>query len=99
MRQFNGGATRDTTEVRFLSPEVLTQYCQYLEKHRETAAGRRDQDNWKSGIPVDVYVDSLGRHFWEIWSAWERDEEIPMDAVYAVMFNAMGIVYEEARGR
>lgn len=102
MRTFSGGATRDLADgklsyIRFLSPEVLTEYCRYLEKHRDTAAGRRAQDNWKSGIPRDVYMDSIGRHFWELWAAWEIGY-IPRDALNALLFNVMGLMYEEIKG-
>ena len=99
MRKFEGGATRDQNAGklaynRFLSPYVLTVYCDYLERHRETANGRREPDNWKAGIPVDVYMESMLRHVWEAWTDHERGNHISMDAMCAVLFNAMGMMHE-----
>jgi len=56
MREFVTGATRDCNDNklayhRFLSPEVLTGYCEYLQKHRKQADGKtREPDNWKKGM-------------------------------------------------
>lgn len=73
IRKFNTGATRDTVEgklsyVRALSPIVLQRYVQYLDAHRKQPDGSlREFDNWKQGIPTDVYLDGLGRHFLAVW--------------------------------
>lgn len=103
MRNFQGGATRDLVDgklsyIRFLSPHVLTRYCQYLEEHRDTKQGKRDPDNWKSGIPIDVYMDSMGRHFWEIWTEHEECKELSQDTLCALLFNVQGILFEILKG-
>ena len=96
MRNFDSGATRDTVSgklsyVKALSPIVLRRYVEYLGKHRVQADGKlRDWDNWKQGIPKDVYLDSLGRHFVDVWLN-EGDIE---ESLCAVIFNAMGMLFE-----
>lgn len=107
MREFNGGATRDTSEdklsyVKALSPIVLKEYVAYLGKHRTCPDGSvREWNNWKKGIPKDVYLDSLGRHFWDVWlitegfTAIDNHGEVDIkDALCGVLFNAQGILYE-----
>jgi len=65
IRQFDSGATRDTDEnkpsyVKALSPIVLQGYVEYLGRHRLQSDGNlRDWDNWKKGIPQEVYLLSL----------------------------------------
>ena len=68
MRNFETGATRDSDVGKldyegFLCPLVLERYAQYLHKHRQTANGMRDSDNWQNGIPRDVYIKSASMHF------------------------------------
>ena len=107
MRKFNTGATRDTTEgklsyVKALSPIVLRRYVQYLGAHRKQADGSmRDFDNWKQGIPIDAYLDGLGRHFLAIWLLKQgfsaEDNHGPVnieDTLCAIIFNASGWLHE-----
>lgn len=105
MRQFGSGATRDTNDdklsfVKALSPLVLKRYTQYLGKHRVQADGNiREWDNWKAGIPEEVYMDSKGRHFMDAWLHYDGFSE---EAVYddieevlcAELFNTMGFLHE-----
>ena len=95
IRQFNTGATRDTNEnkleyARFFSHEVLKRRAEYMDKHRKQSDGKlRDPDNWKKGIPMEVYKDSAFRHFHDWWSG--KDEE---EAICALMFNCEGFLFE-----
>ncbi len=101
MRQFSGGATRNDDPNRldyegFLSPLVLRRYAQYLNKHREQADGvMRDSDNWQNGIPREVYMKSVFRHFMDMWAghrqAWDVDME---ESCCALLFNTMGYLFE-----
>ena len=74
MRQFDTGATRDTDLNKldyegFFSPLVLKCCAEYLNKHRMQADGKlRDSDNWQQGIPLEVYMKSLWRHFMDMWA-------------------------------
>ena len=107
IRTFESGATRDTDQgkldyVKALSPIVLRRYVQYLDKHRLQPDGSyRDFDNWKSGIPLDVYRSSTGRHFMDAWLLTEghatSDNHGPVeiqDALCAQLFNIMGQLHE-----
>lgn len=103
MRVFNSGASRDTNEGklayhRFLSPRVLKADCEYLQKHRIQADGNlRDPDNWKHGIPQDVYAESMIRHMFEAWQQWEQTGKFEIDTLCAIRFNASGYIFEETR--
>jgi len=112
MREFKGGATRDTLRgklsyVKALSPIVLQRYVQYLNVHRLQPDGSmRDFDNWKKGIPKDVYFDGLGRHFLAAWLLAQdfpaEDNHGPVtleDSLAAVIFNASGWLHELVKER
>ena len=104
MREFDTGATRDTDEGKldyegFLSPLVVQRYAEYMHKHRIQADGNlRDADNWQKGMPRDVYMKSLWRHFMDLWlihrgrgdKAVSSDVE---DVLCAILFNVMGYLF------
>lgn len=104
MREFEGGATRDTEEGKidpdgYLSPEVLREFFAYMQQHQTCADGtKRSSDNWKAGIPKEVYLKSLWRHFFSAWSIYRDRESHTTDemieALCAVMFNTMGLLHE-----
>ena len=112
IRQFETGATRDTVQgklsyVKALSPIVLQRYVQYLDAHRLQPDGSmRDFDNWKKGLPEDVYFDGLGRHFVAVWLLAQgfpaTDNHGPVtleDSLAAVIFNASGWLHELVQKR
>jgi len=112
MREYPGGATRDTAQgkldyVKALSPTVLRRYVQYLDKHRLQSDGSyRDFDNWKKGIPQGTYHSSGGRHFFDVWLLTEgetaEDNHGPVDledALCAQLFNIMGRLHEIIKER
>lgn len=115
LRTFPTGATRDTASGKpefagFLSTRVLRRYAEYMNKHRLQSDGQlRDSDNWKKGIPTDAYMQSIFRHFMDVWQLWEfaRETEQPLskvmiteggpdtaEALCALLFNAMGMLHE-----
>ena len=107
IRKFDTGATRDTEAgkldyIKALSPIVLQRYVQYLDKHRLQSDGSlRDWDNWKQGIPPEVYLSSRMRHEIAIWLLFEGypafDNHGPVnieDALCAIIFNAQGQLHE-----
>jgi len=110
MREFETGATRDTDEGKldyegFLSPLVLYRYAEYMHKHRIQADGKlRDSDNWQKGIPIDAYMKSMWRHFFDVWALhrdkeWVATEKNQEEALCALMFNVAGMLHEVLRNR
>lgn len=110
MREFDGGATRDSEDGKldfegFLSPIALERYAQYMHEHRKQADGAmRASDNWQSGMPFDVYMKSLLRHviaLWKMHRDWpvvdERDghEVTAEEALCAILFNTFGYLQQE----
>jgi predicted nucleic acid-binding protein len=102
LRYFDTGASRDDEGDKldfegFLSPLVLERYCQYLHEHRKQADGEmRDADNWQKGIPLNVYMKSMWRHFMSLWKQ-HRGYDDPgslEDALCAILFNASGYLHE-----
>lgn len=113
LRAFETGATRDTGQGklaydRFNSPRVERRYAEYLEKHRTQSDGTlREPDNWKKGIPVEVYRSSLTRHTAEVNEQTNpdngfaifnvMDREALEDTLCAIIFNAKGLLFEITR--
>lgn len=102
IREFPGGATRDTNENKldfegFFNPLVLQTYAEYMHKHRIQPDGKlRDSDNWQKGMPKEVYIKSAYRHFFDWWMehrGFESRDGIK-DALCALMFNAQGYLWE-----
>jgi hypothetical protein len=102
MRTFETGATRDTDAGKydyegFLSPSVLERYAKYMHQNRTQPDGSvRDSDNWQKGIPMNAYMKSMTRHQMDAWllHRGETARSDMEDALCAVMFNAMGYLYE-----
>jgi len=109
IRQFEGGATRDADDhpekpsyYKALSPIVLREYTKYLGRHRIASGGsKRDWDNWKSGIPKDVYMDGLLRHTMAVWliqhgfRSFDNHGEVSLvDSLNGVLFNTIGMLHE-----
>jgi len=110
MRKFDSGATRDKDDTKidpegFISPVVVKLFSEYMTRHRVQADGElRDSDNWQKGIPGSAYMKSLARHFLDAWLMHRGFEpKTPgatwMDSLCGVMFNAMGLMFETAKGR
>ena len=107
IRQFDSGATRDTAEgklsyVRILSPIALRRYVEYMNFHAKQSDGTmREPDNWKSGFPIETYLDSLGRHLVAVWLLQQGFTETDNhglvtleDSLCGIIFNAMGWLHE-----
>ncbi len=104
MRKFDSGATRDIVEGKFdfegfLSPLVLNRYAEFMNKHRTQADGNlRDSDNWQKGIPIDTYMKSGFRHFFDWWANHRHADAVVKEDVEeslcALLFNAMGYLHE-----
>ena len=107
MRTFDSGATRDTDTPKydyegFLSPIVLERFATYMHEHRRQADGElRASDNWQKGIPQEVYMKSLLRHVFDLWTHHRfpyadspQGRKAMEDALCAILFNTMGYLFE-----
>jgi len=107
MRTFNTGATRDQNDTKpdyagFLSPLVIKGYGQYMHKHRKQADGTlRSSSNWKKGMSKDVYMESMWRHFLDVWLEHEgyKSRDGLDEAMYGLLFNVMGFIHETEKER
>lgn len=102
IREFTTGATRDTDENKldfegFLSPLVIERFAEYMQTHRKQTDGNlRDSDNWQKGIPIDEYMKSGWRHFFDLWKEHRgiKSRDGIEIALCAVMFNVQGYLFE-----
>jgi len=109
IRQFNTGATRNLDNNKldyegFLSPLVLEEFAKYMHAHRKQKDGTiRDSDNWQKGIPKEVYMKSMFRHFMDFWKmhrgniSINPDNSLPCtkeELLCAIMFNVQGYLHE-----
>lgn len=112
IRTFETGATRnlDTNKLDyegFLSPLVLHSFAKYMHSHRLQKDGTmRDSDNWQAGLPMDVYMKSMWRHFMDVWMLHRGGQPISPDsgepvsleeALCAVLFNVQGMLHEHLK--
>ena len=104
-RTFDTGATRDTDDGKldyegFLSPLVIKRFAEYMHECRRQSDGKlRASDNWQKGIPQDVYMKSIWRHFMDVWLS-HRDRPHHQDTeaeLCALLFNVMGMLHEELK--
>lgn len=102
LRKFDSGATRDLDTSKldyeaFLAPSVLEAYAEYMHSNRLQADGSlRDGDNWQKGIPRNVYMKSMFRHFFDVWKE-HRGLSTPdglKKNLMALLFNVMGYAFE-----
>lgn len=102
IRKFKTGASRDSDKGKVdfdgsLSPLVLERFAQYMMKHTKVGNEIRPADNWKKGIPLDAYMKSGFRHFFDWWKEHHhlQSREGLEDALCGVMFNVMGYLHEK----
>ena len=112
IRKFESGADRDVADNKlqyeaFLSPIVLREFAIYMHAKRTRNDGTlRNGDNWQKGIPVESYMDSLWRHFMDVWLSYRgfdyfNGEETPdiIEALMAMLFNVQGMAHELLKQR
>lgn len=104
MRVFDTGAKRDNEDGKIdyeghLSPLTIKAYAEYMNQHRLLEDGSyRASDNWKKGIPLDVYIKSMYRHMIDLLlhhgGYSSRTEEDLQDAICGLKFNVDGYLHE-----
>lgn len=107
LRVFETGATRDLDLNKldyegFLSPIALERYAQYMNKNRLQKDGTlRGSDNWQLGMPLDVYMKSMWRHFFDVWKAHDGVAGAPPidESLAAMFFNVQGYLHETMKGK
>jgi hypothetical protein len=112
MRTFATGATRNSDEGKhdfegFLSPLFIERFAEYMTKHRVQADGTiRDSDNWQKGIPMEQYMKSLWRHFFDLWKLHRMSLQAPLtgemeeqleETMSAMYFNLQGYGHEHLK--
>lgn len=102
IRVFDTGANRDKDDGKldfegFMSPAVIEAYASYMNFNRRLNDGStRNSDNWQKGIPLEAYIKSGWRHFFDWWK-FHRGAALKGSLVFAlcgVIFNAMGYLHE-----
>ena len=103
VRIFDTGATRDADTDKldfegFLSPLAMRAFADYMHSHREQGDGSlRDSDNWQKGIPLESYMKSMWRHFFDVWSHWRNYGIVDRTALCGVLFNVQGMLHEDIK--
>ena len=82
--EFQTGAVRDASYGKGIPSAIPPRALIKLAKRFEDGAAKYKRDNWKQGIPISRYVDSLYRH---LWAFMEGDET--EDHLGAVIWNAV----------
>ena len=105
VRKFATGATRSggtkPDYSGYLSPAAIQRYGEYMLKHQVQEDGTvRGSSNWKLGIPLDSYKESLIRHVIDLWATYEAgDIEAVEDLSCAILFNTQGLLHELIKQR
>lgn len=101
MRKFVTGATRDNDAQKLnyigsLSPLVLRRFTQFMRDHNIKGGElKRNEANWKKGMPLKSYIESKMRHFVDTWILHEGYEEGNIiEMLCADLFNTQGYLHE-----
>ena len=107
MRHFETGATRNVDDDAlayegFFSPLAMRAFAEYMHEHRKTPAGLREPDNWQNGIPDKSYIESMFRHFMDVWFIYDGYPELARasgmkEALTALFFNVQGLLHETVK--
>jgi len=90
---FPSGAVRDTTEGKIRWDLLPMEALKRVAQHYTNGAKKYEANNWKKGISTERFKESAFRH-WAEYLLGETDE----DHLSAVVFNVLGIIYNEEKG-
>lgn len=101
VRQFKSGAIRDddTSKEDYIETISWTAFKRYAE-YMTSKKSRYGSGNFKKGIPIESYEQSLVRHLQKyLANKYEGgNTEKDDDHISAMVFNLFGIMHEEGRG-
>jgi len=89
--EFSTGAVRDAMSGKGMPSCIPLEALRAVSRRFEDGATKYGRDNWRKGIPLSRYVDSLYRH---LWAYMENDTT--EDHGGAVIWNAMCLVETRA---
>ena len=99
-RKFDTGAVRDDDSdkedyIETISWRAMKRYAQYMTSKK----GRYGDGNFKKGIPIASYEQSMARHMQKyLENKYEGgDDEKAEDHLSAMVFNIFGIMHEEGK--
>lgn len=100
MRSFKSGAIRDddNTKPDFIETVSWTAFRKFGE-YMTSKKTRYGQGNFKKGIPIESYEQSLVRHLQKyLENKYEGGtQELNEDHLSAMIFNIFGILHEQER--
>ena len=82
--EFTTGAVRDASEGKGLPSHLPTRALKRAAQRFEDGAAKYDAHNWRKGIPMSRYIDSLQRHLWAF-----QEGDTTEDHLGAITWNAM----------
>jgi len=82
--EFNTGAVRDASEGKGIPSLIPIEALRAVSRRFEDGATKYGRDNWKKGIPLSRYVDSLYRHLWQF-----MEDDKTEDHAGAIIWNAV----------
>jgi hypothetical protein len=87
MSKFSSGAVRDSMVGKGLPSLLPIDALRSASRRFEDGATKYGRNNWKKGIPLSRYVDSLYRHLWQFMEGDNSE-----DHAGAIIWNAMAMV-------
>ena len=85
--EFDTGAVRDAMSGKGMPSLIPLEALRAVSKRFEDGATKYGRDNWRKGIPLSRYVDSLYRHLWQL-----MEDDRTEDHGGAVIWNAMCLI-------
>lgn len=90
--EYPTGAVRDTNNGKIRWDLIPVEALKRVALHYTNGAKKYGDNNWKKGIPTERFIESAMRHFMQ-YRLGEKDE----DHLSAVVFNILGIIYNEEK--
>ena len=93
-KQYESGAVRDTNEGKIRWDLLPIESLKRVAIHYTDGAKKYDENNWKLGVPTERFVEAVCRH-WAQYLLGEIDE----DHLSAVVFNVLGLIWNEEKSK